>query len=145
MYLITDRFILQFHIVYLIEFYISVYFYNPTAQNIWDFPQITTKWSKVIYFVVDMEYVDESDVVIHCEAYTAMYLRENRFDHLIFTRKIKTGKYNYSLIIIFFLLKPVCGAKTPLVKFPQRASLATFIITVVTTFWTSHPLFFPQM
>ncbi len=24
-----------------------------------------------------MDYIDESDVVIHCEAYTAMYLREN--------------------------------------------------------------------
>ncbi len=95
MYLITDRFILQFYIVYLIEFYISVYFYNPTAQNIWDFPKITTKWSKVIYFVVDMEYVEESDyVVIHCEAYTAMYLRENR--SYLNTRKIKTGKYNLS-------------------------------------------------
>ncbi len=59
-----------------------------------------------------------------------MYLRENRFDHL-FTRKIKTGKYNYSLIIIFFLFKPVCGANTPLAKFPQRASLATFIISLL--------------
>ncbi len=26
-----------------------------------------------------MDYVDESDVVVHCEAYTVMYLRENRF------------------------------------------------------------------
>ncbi len=26
-----------------------------------------------------MDYIDESDVVVHCEAYTAMYLRENRF------------------------------------------------------------------
>ncbi len=32
-----------------------------------------------------MDYVDESDVVMFtCEAYTAMYLRENRFHHLIF-------------------------------------------------------------
>ncbi len=29
-----------------------------------------------------MEYVDESDVVIHCEAYTAMYLRENRLSNI---------------------------------------------------------------
>ncbi len=39
-----------------------------------------------------MDYVDESDVVmwsLHCEAYTAMYLRENRFHHLIFTSKKK--------------------------------------------------------
>ncbi len=28
-------------------------------------------------------------VMFHCEAYTAMYLRENRFHHLIFTRKKK--------------------------------------------------------
>ncbi len=41
-----------------------------------------------MYFV-DMDYVDESAVVVHCEAYTAMYLRENRFHHLIFTRKKK--------------------------------------------------------
>ncbi len=34
-----------------------------------------------------MDYVDESDV--HCEAYTAMYLRENRFHRLIFTSKKK--------------------------------------------------------
>ncbi len=34
-----------------------------------------------------MDYIDESDVVVHCEAYTAMYLRENRFHHLIFTSK----------------------------------------------------------
>ncbi len=32
-----------------------------------------------------MDYVDESDVVM----YTAMYLRENRFHHLIFTSKKK--------------------------------------------------------
>ncbi len=36
-----------------------------------------------------MDYVDESDVVVHCEAYTAMYLRENRFHHLVFTSKKK--------------------------------------------------------
>ncbi len=36
-----------------------------------------------------MDYVDESDVVVRCEAYTAMYLRENRFHHLIFTSKKK--------------------------------------------------------
>ena len=34
-----------------------------------------------------MDYVDESNV--HCEAYTVMYLRENRDDHLIFTSKEK--------------------------------------------------------
>ncbi len=39
-----------------------------------------------------MDYVDESDVVVHCEAYTVMYLRENRFDHLIFTSKKKFFK-----------------------------------------------------
>ncbi len=40
-------------------------------------------------FVVDLDYVDESDVVMFTEAYTAMYLRENRFDHLIYTSKNK--------------------------------------------------------
>ncbi len=40
-------------------------------------------------FVVDMDYVDEIDVVVHCEAYIVMYRRENRFDHLIFTSKKK--------------------------------------------------------
>ncbi len=48
---------------YLIQFYICAYFYNPTAQNTGDFPKITTIWSEDIYFVVDMDYVDESDVV----------------------------------------------------------------------------------
>ncbi len=28
------------------------------------FPQITTIWSQDIYYVVDMDYVDESDVVM---------------------------------------------------------------------------------
>ncbi len=37
-----DRFILQFNIDYLIKFYISTYFYNPTAQDTWNFPKITT-------------------------------------------------------------------------------------------------------
>ncbi len=37
-----------------------------------------------------MDYIDESDVVVHCEAYTSMYLRENRFHHLIFTNKKKS-------------------------------------------------------
>jgi len=50
--------------------------YNPAAQNTWDFPKITTTWSHDIYFV-DMDYADESVVVVHCEAYTAMSLREN--------------------------------------------------------------------
>ncbi len=36
-----------------------------------------------------MDYVDEIDVVVHCEAYIVMYRRENRFDHLIFTSKKK--------------------------------------------------------
>ncbi len=52
---LIDRFILQFYIDY---------FYNPTAQNTWDFPKISTIWSQDIYFVVDMDYVDESDVVM---------------------------------------------------------------------------------
>ncbi len=45
----------------------------------WDFPKITTIWSQDIYFVVDMGFVDKS----HWEACIVMYLRENRFDHLI--------------------------------------------------------------
>ncbi len=65
---LIDRFLLQFYIGYLIKFYIWAYFYNPTAQNTWVFPKITPIWSK--YFVVDMDYVDESDVVVHCEACT---------------------------------------------------------------------------
>ncbi len=40
------------------------FFYNPTAQNTWDFPKITPIWNQDIYFVVDMDYVDESDVVM---------------------------------------------------------------------------------
>ncbi len=59
--------------------------YNPTAQNTWDFPKITTIRSQDIYFVVDMDYVDERDVVM----FTVMYLRENRFEHLIYTSKKK--------------------------------------------------------
>ncbi len=39
---LIDRFIFQFYIDYLRSFYISTYFYNPTAQNTWDFPKITT-------------------------------------------------------------------------------------------------------
>ncbi len=34
-----------------------------------------------------MDDADESDVVVHCEAYTAMYRRENRFDLLLFSKK----------------------------------------------------------
>ncbi len=49
---LIDRFIFQFYIDYLRSFYISTYFYNPTAQNTWDFPKITTIWSQDIYFVV---------------------------------------------------------------------------------------------
>ncbi len=59
---LIDRFILQFYIDYFISFYISTYFYNPTAQNTWVFPKITTIESD-IYFV-DMDYIDESDVVM---------------------------------------------------------------------------------
>ncbi len=41
-------------------------------------------WSLIYYksqdiYFVDMDYVDESDVVMFTEAYPAMYLRENRF------------------------------------------------------------------
>ncbi len=38
-----------------------------------------------------MDYIDESDVVVHCEAYTAMYLRENFKTKVfqIFTSKTK--------------------------------------------------------
>ncbi len=32
----------SFVIDYFITFYICAYFYNPTAQNTWDFPQIST-------------------------------------------------------------------------------------------------------
>ncbi len=39
---LIDRFILQFYIDYFIKFYISTYLYNPTAQNTWVFPKITT-------------------------------------------------------------------------------------------------------
>ncbi len=59
---LMDRFILQFYIDYLITFYICAY--NPTAQNTWDFPKITTIWSQDIHFVVDMDYIEKSDVVI---------------------------------------------------------------------------------
>ncbi len=64
--LIIDRVILQFYIDYLMKFYINAYFYKPTAQNTWDFLKITTIWSQYIYIylVVDMDYVDESDVVM---------------------------------------------------------------------------------
>ncbi len=38
-----------------------------------------------------MDYFDESHFSnVHYEAYTAMYLRENRFEHLIFTSKEKS-------------------------------------------------------
>ncbi len=37
-----------------------------------------------------MDYIDESDSNVHCEAYTEMYLRENRFDHIIYTSKTKS-------------------------------------------------------
>ncbi len=60
---LIDRFNLQFYIDYFISFYISTYFYNPTAQNTRVFPKITTISSQDIYFV-DMDYVDESDVVM---------------------------------------------------------------------------------
>ncbi len=39
---LIDRFILQFYIDYFIKFYINTYFYNPTAQNTWVYPKITT-------------------------------------------------------------------------------------------------------
>ncbi len=89
---------------------------------------------------------------VHCEAYTAMYLRENRFDHLIFTSKKKSVlKQNITVIydmrirpevrknilrkiyfiMILFFSNLVCGVKTLLAKCPQRASLPTLIITVV--------------
>ncbi len=55
---LIDRCILQFYIYYLIKFYISAYFYKPTARNNWDFPKISTIWSQDIYFVVDMDYFD---------------------------------------------------------------------------------------
>ncbi len=59
-----DAFILLFYIDYLIQFYSCAFFNNPTAQNTWDFPKITPIWNQDIYFVVDMDYVDESDVVM---------------------------------------------------------------------------------
>ncbi len=34
-----------------------------------------------------MDYVKESDVVMFTVKHIVMYLRENRFDHLIFTSK----------------------------------------------------------
>ncbi len=56
---------MQFYIVLLdLIFILCAYFYNPTAQNTWYFPKITTIWSQDIYFVVDMDYVDESDAVM---------------------------------------------------------------------------------
>ncbi len=36
---LIDRFILQFYIDYFIKFYISTYFYNPTAQKPGFFPK----------------------------------------------------------------------------------------------------------
>ncbi len=74
---LIDRFILLLYIDYLI------YFYNPTAQNTWDFPKITTTWSQDIYFV-DMDYVDESDVVMFTVKLTLRSTWENRVHHLIF-------------------------------------------------------------
>ncbi len=59
--------------------------YNPTAPNTWDFPKITTIWSQDIYFVVDMDYVDEGHVVMF-----TVKLRENRSDRIIFTSKKKS-------------------------------------------------------
>ncbi len=59
---LIDRFILQFYIDYFN--FILAHFYNSTAQNTWDFPKITTIWSQDIYFVVDMDYFDETDVVM---------------------------------------------------------------------------------
>ncbi len=61
---LRDTFILLFYIDYLIKFYICAYFYYPTAQNTCDIPKITPIWNQDIYFVVDMDYVDESDVVM---------------------------------------------------------------------------------
>ncbi len=36
-----------------------------------------------------MDYIDESDVVMFTVKHIVMYLREKRFDHLIFTSKKK--------------------------------------------------------
>ncbi len=85
---LIDRFILQFDIDYLISFYISTYFYNHTAQNTWVFPKITTIESRYIFCWYGLHWWEWCSNV-HCEAYTAMYLRENRFHHLIFTSKKK--------------------------------------------------------
>ncbi len=64
-----------------------IFFYNPTAQNTWLFFQNNHYMESRYIFVVDMNYVDESDVVVHCEAYIVMYRRENRFDHLLTCKK----------------------------------------------------------
>ncbi len=85
---LIERFILQFYINYFISFYISTYFYNPTAQNTWVFPKITTIESRYIFCWYGLRWWEWCSNV-HCEAYTAMYLRENRFHHLIFTSKKK--------------------------------------------------------
>ncbi len=85
---LIDRFILQFYIDYFISFYISTYFYNHTAQNTWVFPKITTIESRYIFCWYGLRWWEWCSNV-HCEAYTAMYLRENRFHHLIFTSKKK--------------------------------------------------------
>ncbi len=85
---LIDRFILQFYIDYFISFYISTYFYNHTAQNTCVFPKITTIESRYIFCWYGLHWWEWCSNV-HCEAYTAMYLRENRFHHLIFTSKKK--------------------------------------------------------
>ncbi len=85
---LIDRFILQFYIDYFISFYISTYFYNHTVQNTWVFPKITTIESRYIFCWYGLRWWEWCSNV-HCEAYTAMYLRENRFHHLIFTSKKK--------------------------------------------------------
>ncbi len=78
---LIDRFILQFYIDYFIKFYISTYFYNPTAQNTWVFPKITAIESRYIFCWYGLRWWEWCSNV-HCEAYTAMY-------HLIFTSKKK--------------------------------------------------------
>ncbi len=79
----------NFVIDYLITFYICAYFNNPTAQNTCVFPpNIHYIESRYIFCWYGLRWWEWCSNV-HCEVYTAMYLRENRFQHLIFTSKKK--------------------------------------------------------
>ncbi len=65
-------FMLQFYIDYLIKFYVCAFFYNLTVQNTCDFPKTDSiLWRQDIYFVVDMNYVDESDAVMFTVKHTS--------------------------------------------------------------------------